>query len=275
MVNSITLDGYDIMNDGLFIEGDELESPFSSGYKRNVLTLPGRPGAIHLKDEVNPIQFDFPISFVGLDQLELQQAMRKIKKRLIDSDGKPKVVKMICSWEPDIYYNVMLTDKEFENKSKWQRISDYTLSFICFDGFGMLVGETSLLWGDTKVLMFSYNYTFNESATVSTKSFTSDGTMIIDNKGFNTKPIIKIKGSGTNIYVSMNGVSQMIPKLSNQEIIIDTEVFDVYLNGVRNLDAVFNLNWIDFILVPGNNTVSINGINLNIEVTIDFKERFY
>ncbi|QNR08232.1 distal tail protein Dit [Macrococcoides canis] len=275
MVNSITLDGYDIMNDGLFIEGDELESPFSSGYKRNVLTLPGRPGAIHLKDEVNPIQFDFPISFVGLDQLELQQAMRKIKKRLIDSDGKPKVVKMICSWEPDIYYNVMLTDKEFENKSKWQRISDYTLSFICFDGFGMLVQEDSLLWGDTVVPLSSYNYTFADSETVHSKSFTSPGNMLLDVKGYNTMPILKISGSGTLIRIELNGISFVISSLSNQTLIIDCVEKSVLLNGQYNLDIIDSLSWLDLFLKPGDNRIYASGQGINITIEVQYEERFY
>ncbi|UTG99319.1 distal tail protein Dit [Macrococcoides canis] len=263
------------MNDGLFIEGDELESPFSSGYKRNVLTLPGRPGAIHLKDEVNPIQFDFSISFVGLDQLELQQAMRKIKKRLIDSDGKPKVVKMICSWEPDIYYNVMITDKEFENKSKWQRISDYTLSFICFDGFGMLVEEESLTWGDTVVPHGSFNYDFDDVGSMQSKQITSNDSMEFEIKGFNTLPKITLTGSGTDIYLRINNVYSKIPTLTNQTLKIDSVEKSVYLNSVMNLDVFSDMNWIDYELIPGTNLLTVTGTNLNLNITIDYDERFY
>ncbi|MGK0554467.1 distal tail protein Dit [Macrococcus capreoli] len=275
MINSITLDGYDILEDGLFIDNDELDSPISSGYKRNVITLPGRPGAIYYKDEINPIQFDFKLSYIGNDQLDLQQAIRKLKKRLIDNDGKPKLIKLICSWEPDIYYNVMLTDKEFDNKSTWQRISDYTLSFICYDGFGLLIQEDTLLWGDTQVPHGSFNYEMGDVGTMDSKTLTSNGSISIDNKQFTTYPIITITGTTVGINIQLNGVSTTIGALNNQTLVIDCKEKSVLLNGVYDLSKVNDLNWLDLKLNPGTNNIWFYSGSMNVSVTVDFEERIY
>lgn len=270
---TIYIDDVDIQTLGVYID-DSFAMPMFNIDHINSISIPGRPGELYYNDKPGPIVFKIPLYSISDDELERQNVMRRFKKLLIDNDGKSKVVKLKNSQEPDIYYNVRLSSSNEMDKDMHQ-IGEFELELTCYEGFGMLVQEDSLLWGDTVVPLSSYNYTFADSETVSSQSFTSNGAMTVDVKGYNTYPIIKVSGTGTNIRLYINGITAYISSITNQTVIIDCVEKSVFLNGAYNLDIITSMNWLDFYLKPGDNKLDVSGTNLNVTVDLDYKERFY
>lgn len=270
---TIYIDDVDIQTLGVYID-DSFAMPMFNIDHINSISIPGRPGELYYNDKPGPIIFKIPLYSISDDELERQNVMRRFKKLLIDNDGKSKVVKLKNSQEPDIYYNVRLSSSNEMDKDMHQ-VGEFELELTCYEGFGMLVEEESLTWGDTVVPHGSFNYDFDDVGSMQSKQITSNDSMEFEIKGFNTLPKVTLTGSGTDIYLRINNVYSKIPTLTNQTLKIDSVEKSVYLNSVMNLDVFSDMNWIDYELIPGTNLLTVTGTNLNLNITIDYDERFY
>ncbi|MGV2927219.1 phage tail family protein [Macrococcus capreoli] len=270
---TIYLDDVDIQTLGVYID-DSFSMPMFNIDHINSISIPGRPGELYYNDKPGPIVFKIPLYSISDDELERQNIMRRFKKLLIDNYGKSKIVKLKNSQEPDIYYNVRLSSSNDMDKELHQ-IGEFDLELTCYDGYGQLVQEDTLLWGDTVVPLGSFNYDFNATGNEKVKTFTSNGTMDFVINGYNTVPYITLIGSGTNIYLSINGVVSRIPSLNNQTVVVKGIEKSVLVDGVFNMDIFSDINWIDYYLKAGTNNVVITGNSLNVQLAIDFEERFY
>ncbi|MCE4957722.1 phage tail domain-containing protein [Macrococcoides caseolyticum] len=271
---TIYLDDVDIQTLGVFID-DSFSMPMFNIDHINSISIPGRPGELYYNDKPGPIVFKIPLYSISDDELERQNVMRRFKKLLIDNDGKSKVVKLKNSQEPDIYYNVRLSSSNEMDKDMHQ-VGEFELELTCYDGFGLSVLDNEAwFWGDNDITLNNEVRTMGETIEVSQITLTSNGSITFTNLGYNVRPIIKLKGSGTNIAVYLGDATFSIIDLTNDELVIDMQEYNVYLNGVMNLDAITSMRWLDIIIKEGTNILTVNGTNLNLTVSIHYREIYY
>lgn len=270
---TIYIDDVDIQTLGVYID-DSFAMPMFNIENINSISIPGRPGELYYNDKPGPIVFKIPLYSISDDELERQNVMRRFKKLLIDNDGKSKVVKLKNSQEPDIYYNVRLSSSN-EMEKDMHQVGEFELELTCYEGFGLLVQEDSLLWGDTVVPLGSFNYEMGDNKTIKSKDLYSNGSIIIDNKGYNTYPIITIKGTTSLLTIQLNGVSTTINPITNQTLVIDCKEKSVLFNGIYDLSKTNDLNWLEFTLKKGINNIWFYATNIDLNITIDYEERIY
>ncbi|UBH10590.1 distal tail protein Dit [Macrococcus armenti] len=272
---TLIINGVDINTLGVKID-DSFSMPMFNIEHINSISIPGRPGELYYNDKPGPIVFKIPLYFISSDEVERQQTMRKFKRLLIDWNGKSKKVTLVNSHEPDIIYDVRVSNSN-ELDKELHVLGEFELELTCYDGFGYLEQEESLTWGDNVIELGSYNYELGEDASQSTTTLTANKLIEIYNKGYNTKPVITIQGSGTNINLTLNNTQHIyIASLqSTDTLVIDSFNGDVLLNGSYNLEKIPKMDWLDFILVNGRNLLYVSGTSLNLSITVDYKEIFY
>jgi len=125
-------------------------------------------------------------------------------------------------------------------------------------------------WGSTDIT-FESDYLFGHTNDFagSPIKVTRPQTLNITNSGLVVTPIIEIDGTANNLTLSSNGHSFTLPDFNNEKWIIDFEKYVVFRNGQETMIEIRN-----FELLQGNNSISVNGNNINIDLRIKFRDKF-
>ena len=233
----------------------------------NSLHIAGRKGKYHFKDELGTFKEKFPIFISEEDESLRNFKIRKLKRFLLDEKGFPRLVKIEKSSEPGIYYWGKLIDITF--KTRYMYAQSLVIEFECFDGV-KYAKETALnlTWGSEKI-------TFMDSHNFGNTSSGANDLLITGNKeiypyvdGFAVKPIITLVGSGNNIIIRCGDGYINVGSLDNQTFKIDTKMYVAYDS---NLEVIVDMN--EFFIYP-NKSLSISGSNLNLRLSIDYRDEY-
>ena len=156
-------------------------------------------------------------------------------KSWLDGEGK-----LILSNESDKYYNAKVIDD-----------IDYS---------------RLILYDKDKITFLVQPYKYSTTETVETFNITNEEEITITNNGnCNSKPQITIYGSGT-INLSLNGVQLFVINLGEEEFVtIDIEKMETHKNGILK-NRLITGNYDNFVLLPGDNTISFTGTVTKIEI---------
>jgi len=248
------------------------EHPLLSGTRDNIITIPEVAGAIDYGGTLEPIAFNLPMGFLRKNRMELQWTVRQVKALLIDGNGKPKTFKLKFGYEPDKYYNVRYSGG-IPIDRLIAKIGQFNLPLICYDGHALSVAmNDEVTWGST-VIPFASDFTMGHMGD-GAKTFTGNGSTIINVTGDNLRPVLHVTGSGTNVSIKWGGKTLTLGTLANATWAIDLKEFEVTKDGSNAMHLIKG-DWLNMDLMQGDNTVTVNGSGLNLTVSFQFRDLFY
>lgn len=204
-----------------------------------------------------------PCFFEG-NQMQFQIILNQLNEFFFDEFMKPIMLKISFDYETDRYMHMYLSEpfdlsRNYDNK-------EISLSFIAFDSKKYSKDKASdITWGSTTI-NFKSNYKLgNTGSGANGITITSNTTLDTFVDGKAVKPSVKLVGTGTNVKIACAGRVIDVGTFTGKTIIIDTEQFIAYFNGVETL-----IDMDDFYIVPSSK-VSITGTNMNFTLTIDYQ----
>lgn len=270
--SDVYINGVGLRELNLYLLQDH-EHPLMTGTRDRIITIPNMHGAYDYGADLEPIPFNLPIGFIRKSREDIQRTIRIIKDLLIDGRGKPKTFKLTFGYEPDKYYNVRFSGSIPIERLLGQ-IGQFELPLVCFDGHAWSSTRSDeVVWGSEVITFESDVYTYGHSGD-GRKLFTSPGSTNITVSGANVKPIIRLKGYGSNVKVVCGEKSFSLGSFITSNWLIDLNEYVVLKDGVNALHLIKG-NWIGMELTQGDNHIDVSGIGLHLDFSVEFNDRYY
>lgn len=269
----ITLDDkYRFEDWGLIIEEGH-EHPAMPNFERKTIAIPGRAGLWDFGTETREKPFNLPIASLYAnkkDQSRLQQKLNDFVAFLFDEFGQPREIKLVYDYEPDKFYTVKISDSFTPERIR--PFAKFVLPFVAYDPYKYSKEEheeeskwntDDILWGSTKVT-FEDDYLFGH------KQLTGDTEIYVDDvDGLAIKPIFEIEGSAKNLAFYHMDYSLKLPDFEDTEWVVDFERYIVYKNGEESMIEID-----EFFLIPGNRRIKIRGDDVDIHLSIKYRNKY-
>jgi predicted phage tail component-like protein len=252
-----------------------IERPLLPSARPKTVQIVGKSGIIDYSDgdddyDTRPLTMH--IAYVGDDYAELRRRAREIAAWL--SPGK--WAKLIVNDEPDKYYLAKITSKI--NLDTFRVSGEADIAFECqpfaymvvSTGDDMTWDEADFPWETDIPWVMNEAYTF--TATENTSFiFENPGTQEINNSSpEGTVFDVVITGSWTELSIALSGKSLTYPEAGTGVIKIDNINMEILLDDENILDVVEGDIESFLPVVPGQNTINIEGTGLDITVEIVF-----
>ncbi|HEK9103332.1 TPA: phage tail family protein [Bacillus pseudomycoides] len=266
---SLTIDGKHISELNLQLLRDH-QNPAAPSTRDNVMTIPGMHGAYDFGATLGPREFNLPLHLKLKNEYDtLSSAIRKVMAIFIDPYGKPRTVKLIFDYEPDKYYMVRYSGNIPINRLF--SMGKFELPLTAYDPHAYSVFDTSddVLWGDDIPFMSDIPFGIGDFS----YEVTTPTTVQIENVGsLVVRPIINIIGSASSMTLTVNGKSFSVGGFPEGAVLlIDSQHYVVTRDGQNYLSKMTG----DFLeLMPGKNSVSITGTNLNLQISFEFHAKY-
>lgn len=267
MIDLIMLDGKGLIEFGLTPQPGHEHSMLPDSVSRTK-AIAGRHGLYDFGSTLTSRRFVFPLIFAQeTSRHELQQRIRAFSAFLLDAYARPREMKMIFNYEPNVYYMVkydgsLTPDRLFERGS-------FKLPLVAHDPFARFIINPGDITLDSDIILDSdirlddeYGFTVAGPGNVEVNNF---GTLA-------TQPEIVVQGSFTTLSITANGKTFGFGSaIAGQTLVIDGEQMKVKLGGANALWSMSG-HFVD--LLPGVNQVTIGGTGLNCTVSFNFKPKY-
>lgn len=221
--------------------------------REKTMEIPGRDGIWDFGADLSVRTFEIPCAIVAETRETMQATIRKIAGSLIDRRGKPKTLKLVFDWDPDVTYYVR-----------------YSGSMAITDLLNLMAGSFSLSLKATD----PYGY----GPDVSTeKGITTSGDSITVNNAGNVEilPTITVKNEGSNTILgfNINSLYYSGSLAPGDSVVINSKNFTLVKNGendLKNMSGDFpSLNVGEDLII-----YSDSGSSRTVNVKIDYNLRW-
>lgn len=250
-----------------------VKRPLLPSIRPREIIINGKSGVIDYdNDDYDTRPIIMHIAYIGKNYIDLRSKARDIAAWL----SLGKWARLIINDEPDKYYFAKVVNEIDLDTLKRSGKAD--IVFEC-QPFAYMTTNTSIdpTWeeGDFPWIIdmpwvMVEAYTFSATG-LKTFTFNNPGTKEINYRSpQGSQSFIKINGSWTTLNINLNGNTLNYIKAGTGELIIDNVEMEITLNGVNKLSAIDGDIDEFLTLIPGDNTIEINGTGLNVNVTLDF-----
>lgn len=263
----LTLDGIKLSEFGMILQTGQ-EHPMTPVIMNKTLSIPGKAGLYYFGTQIGERQIKLPLAFIDNNKVNNQIRIREFARFLTDIYGKPREIKLVFDNAPDMYYMVTLSEQIVLEKI--YSTTAFVIPFVAYDPYAYsVVYADEITWG-SKVITFQSHYKLGHIGSDGLKTVTGPTTLNIYTDGLAYKPTIEITGSATNLILSANGYTINLGTFNNTSWIINCDKYTVKKDGANT----FIVNLRDFILLPGNNRVSVTGTEINISIQIKSIDKY-
>lgn len=269
--HTVFLDGVDVSTLGLIFSRGH-NNPIISGTRDKSSTIDGTNGEYDFGADLEPIYFSLPFYIWKSDPFTLQGHVRTIKKILLDGFGKPRTFKLQFGYEMDKYYNVRVIGNVDINRI-FAKAGEFTLSLKCFEGCAYSVAKNDeVTWG-SEVITFTADYSFGHNGS-GARTFTEPGMTVVTVTGNNLRPVLHVIGSGTDVTLSCDDKTMTLGTFENANWKLDLENYIVTKDNALALHLIGG-SWLNLYLKHGENKILMDGSDLNLTFSVEFRDRFY
>ena len=244
------------------------EDPVTPDFSHFSTATPQRIGARKYGQKTESKPMNIPIVIHDSDWSRREQAYNDLKAFLFDDLGDSIPVKFIRDYEPDKYYTVECSG--ISTPIRKQNHDEFEVSCIAYDPYKYsILQNDEITWGNEVLTFGSHSYTLGHENASAEFMIAGNQTIEIDVIGLALQPTIQITGTATNLMIENQGKKIEVGTFSSATWTIDTEKFISYLNGNEKI-----IKMDKFLLRKGLNQVKFTGSNLNLEVTMRFRDRW-
>ncbi len=264
----VWINDYLLQDEGITVLLDSAE-PALPAVRNLSVTVPGRHGAYDFGGYFEPREFTLNCVFPRQSYTELKRQIRAFVRRFVDDYGRPKTVKLRFGDEVDKYYNVRITDVIDVERAAERGF--FALQLTAHDPYAYsTVANDEIVWG-SEVITFEWHYLLGMGGTGGGVTINAPTTIDTYVEGERLRPVVEISGSATALTIDANGRAFSLPSFTNTAWVIDGENYTVTRNGNYDLAALTG----DFIeLVHGDNTIDVSGSNINVQMTIKYRDKY-
>lgn len=264
----IILDGEYTLQDFGLIDLQEHENPLSPDFTHSTFQASGSDEILFMDSQMEGKPFYIPIGMIEYSRNLKQQKMREFTQFWFDDLNKPREVKLSFDYEKEKFYTVRIAERL--NPERLVNASRFFLRLIAYDGFAYSEEYADeIVWG-SETIDFQDNYLLGHEGATAQTDVSGPTTLNYYVTELAIKPYITINGSANALTITNNGQTLVFPDFSNVEWIIDCDEYEVYKNGIEDFDA---LKLRDFWLYKGNNDLVINGSNIDISISVKYRDR--
>lgn len=233
----------------------QMSIPATPDVVNKTMRIPGADITWDFGTEWGPRPLTIPLLIEEEDDYQRQWLIREFVAFLMDSYGRPRILKLSRNVEPDKYYEVKLNQRiDPENLFRRKR---FELSFVANQPHAkFIVPSNQISWDSDIPIMNSVLWAMEGTRfriyQAQSINLVYSGTRAI-RAGF------KLQGSGTNVKVSANGKTMSFGNMRNTTFDVDGESYTIKQDGE---DRLLSTEFIE--LHHGENRVSISGSNLNL-----------
>jgi predicted phage tail component-like protein len=249
MIGSFTFDG--INSESFKLVCKSGQRPLLPPVKTKRISLPGLSGAYDFDGDVDydlrPVTMK--IQFIGTSYEERRLRARSIAAWL----GAPTWARLIINDEPDKYYLAKVTEG-IDMETLWES-SSADVVFDC-QPFAYSLTETTETFA---------------AVGATTHEFVNQGTRLINYRSpLGSKFLIEINGTWSTLSVTFNGSILTYNKAGNGLFSINNVDMEVLMAGQNVFGDLGGAVDTFFKLLPGENTITIGGTNVNVTVNIKY-----
>lgn len=254
----ITLDGHSLEYFGL-IELRGHEHPMTPNIEQKTLAIPGRPGLWHYGTEIRDKSISIPIGFIEYDPIEKQRKLNAFVAFLLDAYGHTREVKLVFDYEPDKFYMVEVAEKIIPEHLV--HATKFTLPFVAYFPYKKFIYPSNEITWDKDIPILS---DLLMDTGLTNWSITSPQTFEVINNG--SRAILftfTLVGSGTDVSFAANGKTMTLGTFTSKTV----EACENYTVKVNGVDDLTISNGVFLTLLPGRNTITVSGSNLNFAIS--------
>lgn len=239
------------------------------------MQVPGMHGSWDYGADLGNRNFIFPLAFREKNNVDLQKRIRDFTAFLLDSEGKPRTIKLELDYEPNTFYYVRYSG-QFSPERLFGK-GKFDLPLTAFDPFAYaeidsfdpdedyfydtgLLYDSGLMYDNTTEFQWIYIKHYSGIYNYSNRKVPLNLTI----SGVVTNP--KITNQTT-------GETMSLPSLTSSTDVleIDSDKYTVKLNGKNTLK---NISGVFLFLVSGENSLLFEGDSPNATVTYRWKHKF-
>lgn len=250
-----------------FRELADHDNPVTSDYTSKMIHVPGQIGQWDFGEEIESKSFSVPCKGIFKNEKESQRALDRLLIFLFSPDRTPRKLKIIYDYDDDKFIHAKVRSNFSPNRKSILKGVD--IPFLSSDPkrYSRFAND-EVTWGST-IIDFTFPYTLGHEGLRNNIQVSGATNLDIKVDGFNLKPIIQLSGTGTNVVISNKGQVIRIPSFVGSTIVIDCQKYTMTKNGVVGF-----LDFDDFILYRGDNRVAITGTNLNLKLSITYRDEY-
>lgn len=232
------------------------------------LSIPGIPGAFLYNQEITPTSFAVALTMVENDEIRAIGNINNLISYLFDDEAKAREITLVMDYEPDKHRKgYIIGGVEAVRNSIMTR---QQLQFICYDPYKYSnVENDDVTWGSEELTFLSTAYTLGHTNTSANFSVIGPSSISVEVIGLAIKPVIEISGTATNLVIDNKGKKLHVGSFATSQVSVDTGKYIAYKNGTETM-----IDMDDFLLNRGTNVVKFTGTDINITVTIRFRDRW-
>lgn len=264
--------GIDSSTYGIFCKS--VNRPMLPTQRPRMIEIQGKSGVFDFGGgEYETRKIVLHITYVGTSIADLRIRARDIAGWL----ASPTWARLCIGDEPDKFYLARIVD-EVGLKSLLV-VGEADITFTC-QPFAYQIIDTGAIdeptWGGANfpwVISIPWEVQYDFTATGETTfDFDNPGTVAIDkNSPQGSKSQIKVVGDWTTLELTMNGKTlSYTAAATNGTLIFDNVYLEVTIDGNNGLEFVEGDLDTFLPIMPGENTIGIDGAGLNVTVTMDF-----
>ncbi|WP_373807963.1 phage tail domain-containing protein [Jeotgalibaca porci] len=244
-------------------------NPATPEFSNQWESIPGNSESYYFGTKIEPKPLSIPFLILDCTIEEAQERVDKYIPIFMDDLGNPEEVELIYDYDLNRYYKARLISVSGPTRENY-RMSSLELNFMAYDPHRYsTVQNDEVTWG-SEVLTFSSSiYTLGHENSSAEFTLAGPGTIPVNVTGLALHPVIKIEGSATSLIIENAGKKIEIGTFDNASWIIDTGKYISWLNGTEKI-----IKMDKFMLRNGLNNIKFTGSNLNIEVTLRFRDRW-
>lgn len=260
-------DKYRFEDFGFFCEPG-YEDPLTPNFERKTLSIPGRVGVWDFGVEIRERPLAYPLKIMDRLHGRMEYQFNLFKDFWFDAYGQPREVKIVRDIEPDKFYMVKLSAPLLPQRLEEE--GNFTLPLVANYPYKQFIVQSDEVSWESDIPIISditwlYGLDALEIKEPQTIEVHNDGTLIV-------RPKILISGSAESLTLTLNGESFSFGKITHP-IEIDVEKYLVKVNGIESLSAMTG-KLDKFYFLPGLNQIGITGSNLNLTMTIQFRNQY-
>lgn len=266
----IKIDGVHLVNDLGYKILDGTDDELLPNTQSYLVDIPGRHGSYVFKSFFQPRQFYVNVLIPQqATRGDVQVMARKLSRMFLDQLGNPKDVELIYDFEPDKHYVAKLTGAiDIERPLRYGM---FEFMLTAYDPFAYSNSYSDeITWGSEDIT-FEYQYLLGREGLGGKIRVTSPALIKVPVDGYAVRPVIEIEGSAEKLSISSNGRAIALPPFVSSRWLIDCEKYTVLKNGVNSFSDV-DLG--DFILNTGDNSISIDGLGIDVNLRIKFRDKY-